>query len=333
MSYSVSVILPHYKDLIGLEKAIKSVYSQSVLPNQVIVVDDDSGPEDWASLEKLSGQYGFELYHQSNQGQSAARNFGVTKSNTTHICFLDQDDLFLENHIKDLLDGWDDNPRLAFVYGDTWRQSENGEVYVRTTYRTDFDIETVDVFDLARRDILITPGMTMYSKEHFLAVGGFDPSLRGYEDDDLIFRLAVKGYSGKRITSAVLIWTLNLTSTSFSISMQRSRDIYFRKLHAFFTQPFFAGMGLSPFRDILIGRFYKQMMNDAIRLARTGGSDFAVVQENLRNFCELGLASRGITAKQRRSLKFSKFAITSLPPNTIQMVFGFAIRVKKLFRL
>ena len=333
MSYSVSVILPHYKDLGGLEKAIRSVYAQSVLPNQVIVVDDDSGSEFWAGLEKLSGQYGFELYHQSNQGQSAARNFGVTKSNSTHICFLDQDDLFLENHIKDLLEEWDDNPRLAFVYGDTWRQSENDEVYVRSTYRTDFDIETVDVFDLARRDILVTPGMTMYSQEHFIAVGGFDPSLRGYEDDDLLFRFAVKGYSGKRIRNAVLIWTLNQTSTSFSISMQSSRDIYFRKLHAFFTQPFFAGMGLSPFRDILIGRFYKQMMHDAIRLAKTGGDDFAVVQQNLRTFCELGLASRGLTSKQRRSLKFSKFAVTYFPPNTMQTAFDFAIRMKKLFRL
>jgi glycosyltransferase involved in cell wall biosynthesis len=332
LSYSVSVILPHYKDLAGLEKAIKSVYAQSRLADQVIVVDDDSGAEDWGKLEKLAKEYGFELYHKTNQGQSAARNFGVTKSRSSHICFLDQDDLFLENHIEDLLSAWEDNPRLAFVYGDTWRQSENGEVYVRTTYRTDFDIETVDVFDLARRDILVTPGMTMYSKEHFLAVGGFDPSLRGYEDDDLIFRLAVKGYSGKRIENAVLIWTLNLSSTSFSISMQRSRDIYFRKLHAFFTQPFFAGMGLSPFRDILIGRFYKQMMNDAIRLAKTGGSDFAVVQQNLRIFCELGLASKGITSKQRRSLKFSKFAITSFPPNTIQIAFDFAIRMKRLLR-
>lgn len=333
MNKSVAVVLPHYKDLLGLESAIKSVYAQSRLPEQVIVIDDDSGPEDWSGLEKLAKKFGFELYHQTNQGQSAARNFGVAKSKTSHICFLDQDDLFLENHIEDLLGAWDTNPRLAFVYGDTWRQSQTGEIYVRTTYRTDFEIETVDVFDLARRDILITPGMTMYSKEHFLAVGGFDQSLRGYEDDDLIFRFAVQGYSGKRIPNPVLIWTLNLTSTSFSISMQRSRDIYFRKLHAFFSQPFFAGMGLSPFRDILIGRFYKQMMNDAIRLAKTGGSDFEVVQQNLRNFCELGLASRGLTSKQRRSLKFSRFAITSFPPNTIQQAFDFAIRIKKLLRL
>jgi hypothetical protein len=173
----------------------------------------------------------------------------------------------------------------------------------------------------------------MYSQKHFLDVGGFDPSLRGYEDDDLIFRFAVKGYSGKRIPNPVLIWTLNLSSTSFSISMQRSRDIYFRKLHAFFTQPFFDGMGLSPFRDILLGRFYKQMMHDAIRLAKTGGSDFAVVQQNLRTFCELGLASRGLSSKQRRSLKFSKFAITSFPPNTIQYAFNFAIKTKRFLRL
>jgi hypothetical protein len=74
------------------------------------------------------------------------------------------------------------------------------------------------------------------------------------------------------------------------------------------------------------------MMHDAIRLAKTGGDDFAVVQQNLRNFCEMGLDSRGLTPKQRRSLRFSKFAITSFPPNTIQIAFDFAIRMKRLLR-
>jgi glycosyltransferase involved in cell wall biosynthesis len=333
LKYSVSVILPHYRDVEGLERAIKSIYTQSVLPQQVIVVDDDSGPSYWADLEALARQYGFELFHQTNQGQSAARNFGVEKSNSTHICFLDQDDLFLENHIQDLLAAWDDNPRLAFVYGDAWRQSESGEVYVRTTFRQEIDFQTTDVFDLARRDMVVTPGMTMFSKQIFLEVGGFDANLRGYEDDDLLFRLSVSGYIGKKIPNPVIIWTYNLASTSFSIAMQKSRGIFFAKLHKFFSQPYFSELGLDPFRDILFARFYKQMMNDAIRFSGSGDSDFAVVRENLYTFCELALASRGLTPAQRRSLKFSKFAVSRFPRKFTTTIFEVGQTVKRMLRL
>jgi glycosyltransferase involved in cell wall biosynthesis len=333
MNTSVCVVIPHYNDIIGLENALKSVYSQTRLPEQVIVVDDQSPDVDISALEELAARYGFDLFQQANKGQSAARNFGVSNTTCTHICFLDQDDLFLENHIEDLLGAWDHNPRLAFVYGDAWRQDENEQVFMRTTFRTDLDIETASIFMLAGRDILITPGMTMFSRSHFLSVGGFDERLRGYEDDDLLFRLVVSGAQGKRIEAPVLIWTYNLTSTSFSVSMQRSRDVYFRKLHEFFDTQFYVSYGMFVFKDILLGRFYKMMINDAVRLARQGGEDFLVVQNNLKYFCEVGLSSPGLTSKQRRSLKFSRFAITRIPTKAIQASFSFAIRAKAFLRL
>jgi glycosyltransferase involved in cell wall biosynthesis len=94
-------VIPHYNDVVGLENALKSVYSQTRLPEQVIVVDDQSPDVDLILLEGLSSRYGFDLFQQTNQGQSAARNFGVRNSRCSHICFLDQDDIFLENHIEE----------------------------------------------------------------------------------------------------------------------------------------------------------------------------------------------------------------------------------------
>jgi glycosyltransferase involved in cell wall biosynthesis len=333
MKKSVCVVIPHYNDIVGLEKALKSVYSQSRLPDQVIVVDDESPDIDISLLEELSSRFGFDLLQQKNQGQSAARNFGVRNSRCSHICFLDQDDIFLENHIEDLLEAWDSNARLAFVYGDAWRQNEVGHVFMRTTLRNDLDMETASIFNLAGRDILITPGMTMFSRLHFTSVGGFDERLRGYEDDDLLFRLAVAGLQGKRIDTPVLIWTYNLSSTSFSVSMQRSRDIYFRKLHEFFDNEFYQSLGMFVFRDILLARFYKMMIHDAVRLAKSGGEDFQVVQSNLKYFCEVGLSSNTLTSKQKRSLRFSRFAITKIPAGAIKASFDFAIRAKAFLKL
>lgn len=333
MKNSVSVVIAHHNGRGCVEKALQSIYSQTIEVHEVIVVDDGSSKDQFENLEKLSKQYGFLLFSQTNSGQSAARNLGVGKASGSLICILDQDDEFLEAHIEDLLQGWEADPRLAFVFGDAWRQSAQGEVYMRSVLREDLNIELAGVFDLARRDMVITPGMTMFSKSHFLSVGGYDESLRGYEDDDLLFRLLVAGFKGKRIDKSVLIWTLNESSTSFSISKQISRDLYFRKLNKFFSQSIFSEMGLSPFRDIFMERFYKNMLNDVFRWVSVGGDEFKTVRANLEYFCDEALVSQGLPGRQRRSVRFTRFALRSLPPRYLKTFFDFAMNLKGLLKL
>ncbi len=43
--------------------------------------------------------------------------------------------------------------------------------------------------------------------------------------------------------------------------------------------------------------------------------------------------TRGLTSQQRRSLRFSRFAITRIPTRAIQAVFSFAIRAKAFLNL
>lgn len=333
MKSSVSVVIAHHNGMKFIKKALESVYSQTVKVHEIIVVDDGSTKEQFSSLETLANEFDFKLYRQDNLGQSAARNFGVRKASGSLVCILDQDDLFLENHVGDLLGAWEADPRLAFVYGDAWRQSDQGQIYMRSVMREDLNIELAGVFDLARRDMVITPGMSMFSRSHFLSIGGYDEALRGYEDDDLLFRLLVSGFRGKKIEKPVLIWTLNEGSTSFSISKQRSRDLYFRKLNEFFSQSVFREVGLSPFRDIFMERFYKNMLNDVFRWVKIGGDEFQVVKSNLEYFCDEALRSKGLPMRQRRTLRFTKLALKALPPSYLKMVFGSAMKVKGLLRL
>lgn len=330
---SIAVVIAHFNDPDGLARALLSVSNQTVSPYETVVVDDGSSSENFALVEELSTKFKFKLIRKDNGGQSSARNLGVRESASSHICFLDQDDEFIDTHIETLRDLWTRDSLLAFVYGDAWRKSNTGQVFFRKTMRGEFDYNIASIFDLASIDFMVTPGMTMISRSHFESVSGFDELLRGYEDDDLFFRFSLAGYKAIKTPKPVLLWTQDPNSTSYSMAMQVSRGIYFRKLVSLFDEPFFRQLIIHTFRDMFWERFYKMMREDAIRLASSGGPGFEVAKENLLFFCEAGLSSRGLTKQQRRSLLFTRWALASIPPRRFEGIFATAENFKRLLRL
>jgi glycosyltransferase involved in cell wall biosynthesis len=96
---SVVVIIPFYNGADFIERSVKSVFEQSVPATEVIVVNDGSRPEERASLDALAARYPFRIIDKENGGQGSARNAGVKASTSDFICFLDQDDFYLPNHI------------------------------------------------------------------------------------------------------------------------------------------------------------------------------------------------------------------------------------------
>ena len=97
LQLSVSVVIPYYRDQSTLGNALGSVLRQTMLPNEIIIIDDFSND---GSLNYLQGlkklipyQVGFLLVSlEKNQGPSNARNIGWDKSNSDYVAFLDADD-------------------------------------------------------------------------------------------------------------------------------------------------------------------------------------------------------------------------------------------------
>src|SRR6202042_2678062 len=66
------------------------------------------------------------LIQQDNQGRSAARNVGLRCCTTSHLVFLDADDLLLPNALEKGLGLAAARPECAFVYGGHRWISEDG---------------------------------------------------------------------------------------------------------------------------------------------------------------------------------------------------------------
>ena len=86
----ISVVIPCYERIDFLRNALRSVFSQTLKPNEILVVDDGSPTPIEPSLVKEFP--GVNWLYQENSGVAAARNLGIKRAQNSWIAFLDSDD-------------------------------------------------------------------------------------------------------------------------------------------------------------------------------------------------------------------------------------------------
>ncbi|MDB0579483.1 glycosyltransferase family 2 protein [Salinicoccus roseus] len=98
----ISVIIPYYKSSHTIDRAIASVNNQSLLPQEIVVIDDYSNThEDSIKIEQLKKQSNIKIISLSeNLGPGEARNVGMKGSDSTYIAFLDSDDIWHPDKLK-----------------------------------------------------------------------------------------------------------------------------------------------------------------------------------------------------------------------------------------
>lgn len=95
----ISVVIPLYNKKDTILRALQSVLSQTVMPQEIIVVNDGSTDDSEQVVAVLKHRL-IKLVNQSNQGVSSARNRGIDEANYEWIAFLDADDEWLPDFLK-----------------------------------------------------------------------------------------------------------------------------------------------------------------------------------------------------------------------------------------
>lgn len=94
--HSIAVVIPTLGRK-SLSNALESIFSQTLKPTSVFVVDDSLGQE--VILEP--GEVVTILINTGGgKGQSFARNLGMKRSKSNFIAFLDDDDIWLKHHLE-----------------------------------------------------------------------------------------------------------------------------------------------------------------------------------------------------------------------------------------
>lgn len=106
----VSVVVPIYNVEKYLDRCIQSIVEQSYKKLQIILIDDGSTDKSGciADAWKQKDERIF-VFHQSNAGLSAARNYGIQQAKGDFILFVDSDDWIHSSMIQVMLQEIDDD--------------------------------------------------------------------------------------------------------------------------------------------------------------------------------------------------------------------------------
>jgi len=218
----ISVILPTYNRPHLLREALASLCDQQGSSFEVIAIND-AGCDVSAVVSEFSGRLDLRYVSLSqNRGLPAARNVGVRGARGRYLAYLDDDDLYLPDHLARLAERLDRRPGAGLVYADVLlvkqQRAEDGyRTVARRILAHEYDRATM------LRDSFITPSAIMHRRECVEQVGGFDETLRWcYEDWDFLLRVGTR-YVIERVAGASVVVRLRDDASNMSSVMRPER--------------------------------------------------------------------------------------------------------------
>ena len=190
-----SIVIPLYNKEDTVERALRSVFNQTVQDFEIIVVNDgstDNGPKVVESI----GDPRIRLIHQENQGVSAARNLGIEEAKYDLIAFLDADDEWLPEFLATIVRLREKFPACKVFGTQYFFSSPDGQqrqAIIRGLPVGFSEGILVNYFDIASRsDPPLWTSAVSVEKKAIVGIGGFPVGIASGEDLLTWARLAVR---------------------------------------------------------------------------------------------------------------------------------------------
>ncbi len=102
----LSIIIPVYNAEEYLDRCLESIFEQSFLSYEVILVDDGSSDSSPMICDRYSATDSrFRTIHKENGGVSSARNAGINLAKGEYLMFVDSDDALLPDALDRMMEG------------------------------------------------------------------------------------------------------------------------------------------------------------------------------------------------------------------------------------
>ncbi len=191
---TLAVIIPNYNNAKYLPKCMDSVLSQTLKPNEIIIVDDCSTDNSVNVIKEYEKKSNIikGIFLDKNAGVSHARNTGILAAKSEFVTTLDADDFYLgnrklENEMKIL----EEHGGRAVAYSKIVYCDENDNIIRYLDYKKREYFEGNIYKALLKEQI----GKTLmrdccYPKDVLKSAGLYDESCTLFEDYDVLIKLA-----------------------------------------------------------------------------------------------------------------------------------------------
>jgi teichuronic acid biosynthesis glycosyltransferase TuaG len=197
-----SVIIPVYNGEKFIAGAIQSCLQQTVLPVEIIVVDDASNDDTPAIVQSFDSALVKYSRNSENRGPSFSRNRGMAMVRSSWILFLDADDVFHPEKIAIIGQCIDRNKNIRAI-GHSFEVTGNASAkQADQRLRSPFKLKMFSADEVLLRNPIVTPALGVSSQNGIL----FNEKMVFAEDHDFILRT----------TETFGVWFLNIPLCSLN---------------------------------------------------------------------------------------------------------------------
>ena len=203
----VSIVIPAYNHAGYLAEAIDSVLAQGY-PNVELIVLDDGSTDNTAEVLQTYGD-AFHWETHANMGQANTLNKGWAMARGSVLSYLSADDVLLPNAVSRSLEFFTEG--VVATYCD-FNLFDPASKFIRKVSAPDFSYR--DMFSR----LMCQPGPgTFFTREAFLATGGWNSTYRQMPDYEYWLRLGMQGRF-VRVPDVLASFRVHEASQTFAVA-------------------------------------------------------------------------------------------------------------------
>ena len=186
----VSVVIPTYNRIHTLPASVDSVLKQTYENLELIIMDDGStdGTEEY--VKNIADERVRYRKADKNMGPSAARNMGAKLAKGEYLAFQDSDDEWAPDKLERQMKLMMDNGDISLVYSE-FCLYRNGELLAVIPSRNiPYEEKQGSLFSYLLLYPLISTQTILIRTKAFIVEGGFNETLKAYEDFEFTMRFA-----------------------------------------------------------------------------------------------------------------------------------------------
>jgi glycosyltransferase involved in cell wall biosynthesis len=213
----VSIIITTHKRINLFKEALFSALNQDYKNKEIIVINDnDNNSVEEQYVSSLLADFPDVIYHKNGKciGAALSRNKGVKLSHGSLIAFLDDDDVFFSNKIKEQVNLYNklDNKNIGLIYCDVQDVELDG-TFLETNHR---QYEGKVLFE-HMCDFVATTSTWLCPKKIFNKLGGFD-NVPSQIDSLFLLKLLANGYEVYRVPKVLMYFRKNTENRISTLS-------------------------------------------------------------------------------------------------------------------
>ncbi len=194
----VSVIIPAYNCSLYIRETIESILAQEGVSDIEVIVINDGSTDETAEIARKFGEP-VRVIDQVNSGVCSARNRGMIEAKGEFIAFVDHDDYWLPNKLRNQLVVFDSNENIDVVFSNfiRWYPDKIDRSYKKPSdFQLDVYQNEIDprfsgwIYHEMLLDSCVLTSTALIRTNVVMKLGGFDESLPFSEDWDFWLRVS-----------------------------------------------------------------------------------------------------------------------------------------------